>query len=230
MATHADMEREFIEIYERCRGATMTSIERMYALYKAVEYVLNAGIPGDFVECGVWKGGSVMLIAETLRAKHALDRKIYLYDTFAGMNAPSETDVDIEGHNAAALLNSAPNKDSALIWCVGPLDEVKANLQKTHYPFENFIFVQGPVEETLARVRPPAIALLRLDTDWYESTRAELEQLFPLLVGHGVLIIDDYGHWKGSRQAVDEYFANPAHGAKILLNRIDYTGRIGVKA
>ena len=72
---------------------------------------------------------------------------------------------------------------------------------------------------------PGEIALLRLDTDWYKSTQHELIHLYPLLVGSGVLIIDDYGHWQGAKKAVDEYFSDK----KILLNRIDYTGRISIK-
>jgi hypothetical protein len=74
---------------------------------------------------------------------------------------------------------------------------------------------------------PAALALLRLDTDWYESTRHELQNLYPMLSTRGVLMIDDYGHWAGSRRAVDEYFSDPRR--KILLNRVDYTGRIGIK-
>ena len=88
-------------------------------------------------------------------------------------------------------------------------------------------FVQGRVENTLPAAAPPEIALLRLDTDWYESTRHELEHLYPRLVDGGVLIVDDYGYWQGARQAVDEYFGET--GEAILLNRIDDTGRIAVK-
>jgi O-methyltransferase len=87
--------------------------------------------------------------------------------------------------------------------------------------------VKGKVEDTVPKNAPEKIALLRLDTDWYESTRRELVHLFPRLVPGGVLIIDDYGHWQGARKAVDEYIAG--NQVKILLNRVDYTGRIGVK-
>jgi O-methyltransferase len=87
--------------------------------------------------------------------------------------------------------------------------------------------VPGRVEETLAFDLPDQIALLRLDTDWYESTKVSLEQLYPRLVPGGVLIIDDYGHWQGCRKAVDDYFYKTDQ--KILLQRIDYTGRIGIK-
>ncbi len=226
MSQYQDLDPEFLGIYKRCQPATMTSVERMYALYKAVEYVVDAGIPGDFVECGVWRGGSVMLMAATLLAKGVTDRKIHLYDTFEGMAAPTAEDLDLDGKHADDLLAAAPDREE-LIWCLAPLDQVKANLAEIGYPAENYSFIKGKVEDTLPGTIPGQIAILRLDTDWYASTKHELEHLYPRLIQGGVLIIDDYGHWRGSRQAVDEYFAVP--GQKILLNRIDYTGRIGVK-
>ena len=79
----------FVEAYDRCTSATMTSIERMYALYQSVAYLVMAKVPGDFVECGVWKGGSVMMIAQTLLYLGATDRKIVLFDTFEGMTPPT---------------------------------------------------------------------------------------------------------------------------------------------
>jgi O-methyltransferase len=85
----------------------------------------------------------------------------------------------------------------------------------------------GKVEDTFPKDTPDKIAILRLDTDWYESTRHELIHLYPKLSIGGVLIIDDYGHWEGARKAVDEYIND--NTLRILLNRIDYTGRIAVK-
>ena len=87
--------------------------------------------------------------------------------------------------------------------------------------------VKGKVEDTLPGHAPDHIAVLRLDTDWYASTKHEMEHLYPRLARGGVLIIDDYGHWAGSRQAVDEYLAE--HGIHLLLNRTDYTGRMALK-
>jgi hypothetical protein len=104
---------------------------------------------------------------------------------------------------------------------------VKQAVYSTGYNRDKFHFVQGMVEDTLPEKAPEQIALLRLDTDWYESTRHELIHLFPRLSRGGVLIIDDYGDWEGARKAVDEYIAQ--HNVAILLNRIDHTGRIGVK-
>ena len=92
---------------------------------------------------------------------------------------------------------------------------------------KNIIYIKGKVEETIPEIIPGKISLLRLDTDWYESTLHNLNHLFPLLSKGGILILDDYGHWQGARKAVDEYLEK--NNVKILLNRIDYTGRIAVK-
>jgi hypothetical protein len=101
-------------------------------------------------------------------------------------------------------------------------------MMKTGYPVEKMHFVQGAVEKTLREHElPPSIAVLRLDTDWYESTKVEMEVLYPRLARGGVLMIDDYGHYAGSRRAVDEYFSEA--GIVPLLQPIDYTGRIFVK-
>src|SRR5205807_4683586 len=112
-------------------------------------------------------------------------------------------------------------------WAYAPLDAVKDALRSTGYPEEHVRFVVGPVEETIPAEMPERVALLRLDTDWYESTKHELEHLFPRLVRGGVLIIDDYGTWGGCRQAVDEYTA--AHDLRLFLHRSDPSGRVAVK-
>jgi hypothetical protein len=219
---------EFIDIYDFCKPYTMTSVERMYALYKGVEYVVKNNIPGDFVECGVWKGGSSMLIAKTLQKFGVSDRKIWMYDTYEGMSEPSEEDKDVGGAAAAILLESASKEDQESVWCYSSLEEVKLNLQKTEYSESLMFFIKGKVEDTLPNQIPSDnIALLRLDTDWYESTKHEMQYLFPKLVKNGVLIIDDYGHWIGARKAIDEYFA--VHHLNPLLIPIDYSGRISLK-
>jgi O-methyltransferase len=220
-----DMEPEFLPLYERCKPFTMTSLERMYGLFKSVEHVVRNNIPGDLVECGVWKGGSCMLAALALAHFGDTTRDIYLYDTFAGMPAPGEEDVDyVDQHAALRLSEKWPSFDAM---ANAPLDEVRRNLLSVGYPAERIVFVQGRVEQTIPRTIPPQIALLRLDTDWYESTRHEMDHLYPRLAVGGALIVDDYGHWKGCRRAVDEYVAN--HKLPLMLHRYDYTGRIGVK-
>jgi predicted O-methyltransferase YrrM len=219
------MDEGFMRLYEKCRPYTATSLERMYALYKASQYIVRYKIPGHVVECGVWKGGSSMLCALALKQMGEVGRKIYLYDTYSGMSEPTERDLDFKGTSAHELLERKENRDVA---CFSSLEETRNNLSLTGYPAENFIFVEGRVEDTIPRVLPENIAILRLDTDWYESTYHELLHLFPRLSRNGVIILDDYGYWKGARAATDRYFRE--NQIKILLNRIDYTGRIGIRS
>ena len=224
---HEDMDEGFKKIYEECREYTMTSTERMYALYKSVEYVVNLKIPGDFVECGVWKGGSSMIIARTLLKMKEKNSKIYLYDTYEGLSEPTKEDKKLIASLSAVDEWGKRQKEDHIDWCFSPLEEVKKNMLSTKYPKKNLIFIKGKVEDTIPLTVPPKIALLRLDTDWYESTYHELKYLFPLLSNKGALIIDDYGCWAGAKKAVDTYFDE--NKIVILLNRIDYTGRLGIK-
>lgn len=227
----ADEDRKFSEIWERCAPYTMTSFERGLALYRAVRYLAKSGLAGDFVECGVWRGGSTMIAMMTLRQLKASPRRFYLFDTFAGMSEPCEHDADLAGTPAKRLLEAEANRrESAPVWAYAGLDEVRSNLGRTGYDLSQVVFVEGDVCETLRRTVPGAIALLRLDTDFYESTRAELEVLYPRLLRHGVLIVDDFGHWRGARRAVEEYFSDPVRASvPRFFHRIDYTGRLLVR-
>jgi hypothetical protein len=112
------------------------------------------------------------------------------------------------------------------VWCYSSLDEVRSNMVRTGYPVDRMRFVKGKVEDSIPGQAPAQIALLRLDTDFYESTYHELRHLYPRLAPGGVLIIDDYGHWAGARKATDQYFAEL--GRPVLLQRIDYTGRLAI--
>ncbi len=215
----------FHDLSQRCRDYTLTSAERMYALYKAVEYVVKHGIPGDVVECGVWKGGSMMLCALALRRLNETERRLFLYDTYEGMSDPTERDRDYGDRPAIESL-AGPECSWAQV-CCAPLEQVQANLYSTGYPKEHVLLVKGKVEDSIPEAAPARISILRLDTDWYESTYHELVHLFPRLSVGGVLILDDYGHWRGAKEAADQYFAQ--NRTKILLHRIDYTGRIGIK-
>jgi hypothetical protein len=143
------------------------------------------------------------------------------------MSAPTGRDVAIDGQSAQTLLDSQRKDDPASAWCVAGIEDVRQAMARTAYGPGQVHFVKGKVEDTIPGNAPSRIAILRLDTDWYESTRHELTHLYPRLAPGGVLIIDDYGHWAGARQAVDEYLRDNRAG--ILLNRVDYTGRIAVK-
>lgn len=227
----AALDRAERDIVERALPYTMTGVARLQALVDAVRYCVSREVPGAFAECGVWKGGSMLAMALTLQELGRSDRDLYLYDTFEGMTQPTEADTTAFGPPALDTWTEAQRRGESafpeLVDAQGFDEEsVRALILETGYPADRVHVAVGPVEETLPEHAPESLALLRLDTDWYESTRHELEHLYPRLADGGVLLIDDYGHWEGARRAVDEYFAvrDP-----LLLARIDYTGRIAVK-
>jgi hypothetical protein len=217
----ADFDADWLQTIETVWDKTLTTPERLAALCAATEYVTSRCIQGAIVECGVWKGGSMMAVALTLnRLSH--ERDIYLYDTYGGMSRPSELDRDWTGKR---VLDDWPYESEISGVGAVSVDEVRANLNSTGYPEHRLHFVPGLVETTIPDRAPSEIAILRLDTDWYESTKHELEHLFPRLVPGGILMIDDYGEFQGCKAAVDEYFARePA-----LLTRIDSAARLVVK-
>jgi hypothetical protein len=218
----ADFSAETVEVIRRVKPHTKTSAEAIDALCSATKHIARTGTPGAIVECGVWKGGSMLAAALTLAGEGDTERDLYLYDTFAA-EMPPATDADVrildglEGSNPVAIeLAGQPTADRA-----------RALVATSGYPVERIHVVQGLVEETIPLQAPETIALLRLDTDWYESTLHELQELYPRLSRGGILIVDDYGHWAGARRAVDEYFARLQ--AAPYLARVDYTVRLGVK-
>ena len=220
-----DLSEPVKSIINRARPHTMTSIERLAALCSAVEYVTKNDVPGSLVECGVWQGGSSMAAALMFLDLGRDDVDMFLFDTFEGMSEPTAQDVAPTGETAQSLLDQHDKR--AEVWCVAPLEVVRKNMAATRYPEAHIHYVKGKVEETISATSPEHISILRLDTDWYESTKHELEHLYPRLSKNGILIIDDYGHWAGARKAVDEYFS--ARGMVPFLHRIDYTGRIYIK-
>lgn len=224
-----DYDPKFISEFETLEPNTATSIERMYALKEAVKYIVSNNIVGDLVECGVWKGGSCMLIARTLLEYDQNDRLLWLYDTFEGMTLPTNEDIEKEtGIKGDDLLEGIEkNTDKYNMWAYAPEDIVRKNMESTKYPSDKIKYIRGKVEDTLNETKPKSIALLRLDTDWYESTKAEMDALYPLITSGGVLIIDDYGHFEGARKAIDEYFMSI--NEQPLMHRIDYTGRMIIK-
>jgi O-methyltransferase len=222
-----DFGSEHISIIERVRPYTMTSFERLYALIEAVHYITRRAIPGSIVECGVWRGGSMMASALTLQGLGCSDRDLYLFDTFEGMPKPDAVDINYKGLPAMATFREHQTSDDGSAFCHATLPDVQAAMASTGYDPLRVHFIKGKVENTIPLKSPDTIALLRLDTDWYHSTKHELEHLFPRLSLGGILIIDDYGHWRGARKATDEYLAQ--HAPSLFLNRIDYTGRLSVK-
>lgn len=223
----ADLEDDVIEIIRQVTPFTLTTPERLAAMVAAVDHMIANDLPGAVVEAGVWRGGSMMAAALRLLQHGAADRDLYLLDTYAGMTRPSDLDAPIGGSAAEAqAIWAATRQGEGSAWGCATLEEVRRNMLSTGYPPNLMHLVKGPVEDTVPREVPcDRIALLRLDTDWYESTAHELRHLYPRLCPGGILIVDDYGHWSGARRAVDEYFA----GSPTFINRVDYTARILVK-
>jgi O-methyltransferase len=224
VAFTADFDAHTRSMVDLAAAHTLTSPERIAALVEATRYVCRAGVPGAFVECGVWRGGSAMVMAATLLHAGVDDRDILLYDTFTHMPLPGDEDVTFEGEAAADFYEEAAG---AAAFRYLPLAAVRDAVLSTGYPPERVHFVPGMVEETIPARAPDEVALCRLDTDWYASTRHEMEHLWPRISAGGVLIVDDYGHFMGAKKAVDEYLAE--HELELLLHRIDFTGRLVVK-
>ena len=207
------------DIIKRFSKYTMTSNVKIFSLIKAIEYVNKFKIHGDFVECGVYTGGNIMIMKKLINKK--IKRKIFAYDTFEGMVTPTSHDIKIDGTIEKKKYLKTDN------WVSCSLNKVKENFNEMRLNLKNVKFIKGKVENTLKIKKnlPKKISILRLDTDFYESTKIELKILYPLLVKGGVLIIDDYGSWLGSKKAVDEYFV----GKKKFFHYIDHSARMIIK-
>lgn len=222
-----DIDSDAIKIIESVEPYTLLDWERLFAFIAAVRYVARHKIQGAVVECGVWRGGSIAAAALALKATGD-SRPMYLFDTFEGMSAPEEMDKKVGGNSSAieqfaALKTGSESSD----WHRATVEDVAHNLATLGLARDDFHFIKGMVENTIPGHTPAeGIAVLRLDTDWYKSTKHELEHLFPELTPGGVLIIDDYGAWEGSRRAVDEYLE--ANNIRILLTRVRDSA-IGIK-
>jgi O-methyltransferase len=217
-------DREILE-HVLSSGLTMVSHERLFTTLMACKHVCNSAVEGDFVECGVWRGGNSLLAADVFRRAQQ-PRRTWLFDTFTGMTAPTDDDVKYNGNSAHATFLKKQRSDHNA-WCYASLEDVQDSFRRRDLE-QHANFVKGDVLLTLADQPslPQRISVLRLDTDWYESTRMELEVLYPRLVRGGVLIVDDYGYWQGAKKAVDEYFQTVP---RPFLQYTDQTGRVGVK-
>jgi O-methyltransferase len=192
------------EVVREIRPFTMVPTESLMELAHQVRAVLSEDIPGNFVECGVWRGGAALLMAELLRQAGVKDRKVWLFDSFEGLPPPQEID------GSAAL---AYAKDTTGPWhfenCNASLEEVQGTAQRlglTAYTE----FVKGWFEDTLPanQERIGTIAILRIDADWYASVRSCLEHLYDRVVPGGFVIFDDYYTYDGCAIAVHEFLGN----------------------
>jgi O-methyltransferase len=224
-----EMSRDEKDLFEYVRRnrLTMVSDERLSATILACKHVSAGRIDGDFVECGVWRGGNALLAAGIFKL-HRTPRRVYLFDTFTGMTEPAQVDTVAATGELARTMLSSNQRETHNEWCYASLDDVKDVFRQADLLNPNVVFVKGDVLQTLAVPEnvPQTISVLRLDTDWYESTKLELETLYPRLSVGGVIMIDDYGYWTGARKATDEYFAR---GNRHFFQYTDECGRAGVK-
>jgi hypothetical protein len=204
---------QFSRLYRQVRTHTMCSNSRLRGLYRSVRHVVEQKIPGDIVECGTAQGGSAALMALTLQAMGER-RKLWLFDTFEGLPAPTANDPDLQW---ADLFTGT---------CIGTVDEVRGLFRRLSAA-EDVEFVKGLFQDTLPVTRVPQIALLHVDGDWYESVKACLDHLFDKVVPNGMIQFDDYGYWQGARRAIDEFLEN--RGLTKDLRPLDYSGRFLIK-
>lgn len=196
---------EFVSPY------TLLSHERLQNILDSISTLEKENIPGDLIEIGVFKGGAIMAMA--LKCKQLnCNRKIIAYDTFEGMTLPTSYDITFQG------LEAKNNYVMPDIKCASSFENTKANIDKAEY--KNIEYVIGDILLQKKEDVPKKIALLRLDTDWYESTKYELEIFEPNVMKGGFVIVDDYGHWLGCRKAVDEFQSIKNN----TICAIDYTG------
>lgn len=206
-----DLDDNFVSLFNKNKHLLGGFTPKLYTTYKITEYLTKNQIPGDFIECGVYKGRQIVMMALTLLKYGDSKREIYLYDTFSGMTKPGEKDfkkhrpqVETSQKNLSKWKNMQ-NEDHNL-YCYAPMDLVKKNVFETGYPKDKIHFEKGDVLKTIPNSSHEKISFLRLDTDWYELTKHELFHLYPLVVSNGVVSIDDYGSWQGAREAIDEFF------------------------
>lgn len=200
---------------------TMVGYERVENAHTVANELEKSHVAGAFVECGVWRGGTVGVMA-TVADRAKSNRKIWLFDSFEGLPEPTKKDGNV-------AITYAKDKDSgelrSIEKCVGPLEDVKKlffSVLKLNP--ENIFIRKGWFQDTLPKEKENvgSIALLRLDADWYESTKCILDNLYDNVVSGGYVLIDDYGHWEGCKKAVDEFLENRKLSVKLIP--IDYSG------
>jgi O-methyltransferase len=214
-----------------CKKNTMVTQNHLNFLKNIIKEINDENILGDIIECGVWKGGCSMWMM-ICQKEHGMHRNFYLYDTFDGMTFP---DSDKDPKEAIDIFNKI-NKGNyerdydkwhtEKKWAYAPIELVKNNINQTQYDESKIKYVIGDVCKTLDTDVPSQISILRLDTDWYTSTKKELDVLFPVVVKNGYIIVDDYYAWKGSRTATDEFLK--INKDKISIINTNITGGIFV--
>lgn len=219
MILNEDRREEFTEdewnMLNVCKPYTMTSGERLLHTFRTIKELDKEKIEGAIVECGVYKGGQII---SAWLGNTKSKRQFWLYDTFEGMTPPTEDDYRINADGSYGFAHqSTKAKNGYDQWCRAELNEVVENINP-FIPQNQTKYVVGDVCKTLENPGnvPTNIALLRLDTDWYESTYKELQVLWPKLSIGGICVIDDYNSWQGSKKAFHDTF-----GDNIKIHTID---------
>lgn len=207
---------------------TMLPMPRLFDVYEAVRKINQEGIEGDLVECGVWNGGCVGLMAIANWRTCGPRRKIHLFDSFEGLPQPSEHDTDVlagfrANHPKADLSKGTTATDLRAIGaCVGDSQSAVEEflVERLKIKRDDLIFHKGWFQDTIPTFsgKIEKVALLRLDGDWYDSTKVCLEGLFDRVVRDGFVIIDDYGMFAGCRQAADDFFRK-----RRIAPRLEYS-------
>jgi O-methyltransferase len=189
----------------------MIGEKRLQNLRELVESIIKNGIPGDFIETGVWQGGACIWIRAILATYGITDRFVYVADSFQGVPEPNVAEFP-----ADASLTSLGKIFAA------PIELVKANFEAYGLLDAQVQFVEGWFKDTLPNLVDSTFALIRLDGDLYESTIQALDSLYPLLSPGGYVIIDDYGAIEACRQAAADY--RQKHSITVPVQLIDDTG------
>jgi O-methyltransferase len=187
---------------------TLVDPERIHSLYTLAQRIEEERIPGDVLECGVYNGGTAAILAR-VATRSKLGRTVWLFDSFQGM--PPTTEVD--GLEAQEWVGKV----------LGSRDRVQDLLRRAGADLRRVRIVEGLFQDTFPAVQIPQIALLNIDADWYESVKLCLEKFYDFIVKGGFVSIDDYGHWPGCREAVDQFFRQ--RGLSYPLHKVDYSAR-----
>ncbi len=224
-----DFEPHHKRIWEKTSSYSLLNKGKLFTIINAVDYLEKSAIKGDFVQTGVYQGGSVMMVLFRLKELKSVSRSFFLYDTYEGMPEPTKYDVSFFGQKAIKKYNKVKLGKSSVgsNWVNASLEEVKKNIKLANYPLNKLHFIKGKIEDTIPKTIPKKIAFLHLDTDFYESTKHSLQYLYDLVVPGGIVIFDDYFHWQGCKKAIDEFIEKRKE--PIFLNRIDYSSRLIVK-
>lgn len=206
----ADAER--VETVFHCMSYSLVGWQGMEATYECTKRALTEQVPGDLVECGVAQGGSALLIALVSKRFAAGARRLWLFDSYEGL--PDPTAEDYQDGKTGAHIRPLPKGS-----CLGTIEEVSRLLFQEHGLNPSGIhLVKGWFQDTLPKVKAeiPSIAVLRLDGDWYESTKTCLEHLFDKVSEEGYVILDDYFSCFGCKRATHEFLQSRGKSYEIV--------------